>query len=78
MKKKVLGFPNISTDNYLSIVLENWGLEKNFGCIRPIYGIVFLLQDFLNCYKYSLKWVDLFYQYPDMIKLNPVFFPEGK
>lgn len=37
----------------------------------------FLMQDFLNCYKYALKWVDLFYANPSMISLNPVFFLKG-
>lgn len=37
----------------------------------------FLMQDFLNSYKYASKWVDLFYQNPNMIHLNPVFFLKG-
>lgn len=37
----------------------------------------FLLQDFLNCYKYASKWVNLFYDHPNMISLNPVFFLKG-
>ena len=37
----------------------------------------FLMQDFLNCYKYASKWVDLFYQNPSMINLNPVFYLKG-
>ena len=37
----------------------------------------FLLQDFLNCYRYASKWVDLFHQNPSMINLNPVFFLKG-
>ncbi|MDN3491165.1 hypothetical protein [Winogradskyella bathintestinalis] len=37
----------------------------------------FLLQDFLNCYKYASKWVDLFHQNPSMINLNPVFYLKG-
>ena len=37
----------------------------------------FLLQDFLNCYRYAAKWVDLFHQNPSMINLNPVFFLKG-
>jgi hypothetical protein len=39
------------------------------------YG--FIVQDFLSCYKYSKKWVDLFYEYPKMIIQNPVFFLRG-
>jgi hypothetical protein len=37
----------------------------------------FLVQDFLSCYKYSHKWVALFYDNPNMIYLNPVFFLKG-
>ncbi|MBU2527492.1 MAG: hypothetical protein KKC03_12920 [Bacteroidetes bacterium] len=37
----------------------------------------FLLQDFVSCYRYSQKWVDLFLIREDMIGLNPVFFIKG-
>ena len=35
------------------------------------------MQDFINCYKYASKWVNLFYDNPSMINLNPVFFIKG-
>ena len=57
--------------------------EKKFG-FREKYWFYnanlwrsFLVQDFLSCYKYSLKWVTLFYDNPQMIYLNPVFFLKG-
>jgi hypothetical protein len=37
----------------------------------------FLTQDFLSSYKYASKWVDLFEEEPEMIKLNPVFYLKG-
>ncbi|AXT21070.1 hypothetical protein D7030_08685 [Flavobacteriaceae bacterium AU392] len=37
----------------------------------------FLTQDFLACYKYSSKWVNLFYDNKNMIAINPVFFLKG-
>ena len=37
----------------------------------------FLVQDFLASYKYAFKWVTLFYDNPNMIYLNPVFFLKG-
>ncbi|MBW4360439.1 hypothetical protein [Flavobacterium taihuense] len=37
----------------------------------------FLVQDFLSCYKYAYKWVNLFYDNKNMIFLNPVFFLKG-
>ncbi|MGB1042657.1 MAG: hypothetical protein ACPGU6_04625 [Tenacibaculum sp.] len=36
-----------------------------------------LTQNFLNAYKYSSNWVNLFREYPKMISLNPVFFLKG-
>lgn len=57
--------------------------EKKFG-FREKYWFYnanlwrsFLVQDFLSCYKYALKWVTLFYDNPSMIHLNPVFFLKG-
>jgi hypothetical protein len=35
------------------------------------------MQDFRNCFKYASKWVELFYDQPDMTQLNPVFFLKG-
>ncbi|WP_264537640.1 hypothetical protein [Flavobacterium sp. N1736] len=37
----------------------------------------FLVQDFLASYKYAYKWVTLFYDNPNMIYQNPVFFLKG-
>ncbi|MBS7253926.1 hypothetical protein [Flavobacterium branchiicola] len=37
----------------------------------------FLVQDFLASYKYAYKWVQLFYDNPNMIYQNPVFFLKG-
>ena len=57
--------------------------EKKFG-FREKYWFYnanlwhsFLVQDFLGSYKYAYKWVTLFYDNPNMIYLNPVFFLKG-
>ncbi|MDX1829366.1 MAG: hypothetical protein R3342_07455 [Lutibacter sp.] len=36
-----------------------------------------ILQDFVNSYKYSQKWVDLFDEEPNMKLQNPVFYLKG-
>ncbi|WP_420553775.1 hypothetical protein [Tenacibaculum aiptasiae] len=36
-----------------------------------------LTQNFLNGYKYSSNWVNLYREYPKMVKLNPVFYLKG-
>ncbi len=37
----------------------------------------FLTQDFLACFKFANKYVELFYDHPKQIRLNPVFFLKG-
>lgn len=53
------------------------GFREKLWYYKALLWYNFLLQDFLNCYRYALKWVDLFYQNPKMINVNPVFFLKG-
>ena len=57
--------------------IKDLGFREKLWLYKAYLWYSFLMQDFLNCYKYSMKWVDLFYQNPDMISLNPVFFLKG-
>ena len=56
---------------------KNLGFREKLWLFKAHLWYSFLLQDFLNCYKYASKWVDLFYEHPAMINLNPVFFLKG-
>lgn len=53
------------------------GFREKLWLYKTHLWYSFLLQDFLNCYKYASKWVDLFHQNPNMIRLNPVFYLKG-
>lgn len=53
------------------------GFREKLWLYKAHLWYSFLMQDFLNCYKYASKLVDLFYQNPSMINLNPVFFLKG-
>jgi hypothetical protein len=57
--------------------IEELGFREKLWLYKSYLWYSFLIQDFLSCYKYSKKWVDLFYANQDMIKLNPVFFLRG-
>jgi len=57
--------------------LNKTGFREKLWFYKAQLWYSFLLQDFLSCYKYASKWVDLFYQNPNMIHLNPVFFLKG-
>jgi len=53
------------------------GFREKLWLYKSYLWYSFLTQDFLSCYKYSKKWVELFYDNPNMISLNPVFFLRG-
>ncbi|WP_370214616.1 hypothetical protein [Mesoflavibacter profundi] len=57
--------------------IKDLGFREKLWLYNAYLWYSFLLQDFKNCYKYALKWVDLFYENPAMITLNPVFFLKG-
>ncbi len=53
------------------------GFREKLWLYKSHLWYSFLIQDFLSCYKYANKWVDLFYEHKEMINLNPVFFLKG-
>ncbi len=57
--------------------IEELGYREKLWLYKAHLWYSFLTQDFLSCYKYSSKWVDLFYEHSDMIYLNPVFYLKG-
>lgn len=53
------------------------GFREKLWLYKAYLWYSFLTQDFLNCYKYASKWVQLFYDHPKLINSNPVFFLKG-
>lgn len=57
--------------------IDTLGFREKLWLYKAHLWYSFLIQDFLSCYKYASKWVDLFYENKEMINLNPVFFLKG-
>ncbi len=57
--------------------LKKLGFREKLWLYKAHLWYSFLTQDFLSCYKYSSKWVDLFNENKEMIYLNPVFYLKG-
>jgi len=72
--KRVTEFFNTNLPDYNP---ENMGFREKLWLYKTHLWYSFLTQDFLSSYKYASKWVTLFYENPDMINLNPVFFLKG-
>src|SRR5690606_29997614 len=65
------------TDRLPKFEISQIGFREKLWLYNAHLWYSFLLQDFLNCYKYASKWVHLFYDNLPMIRLNPVFFLKG-
>ncbi|MFS4418447.1 hypothetical protein [Maribacter sp. 2307ULW6-5] len=57
--------------------LETLGFREKLWLYKAHLWYSFLTQDFLSCYRYARKWVDLFEDNKEMIYLNPVFYLKG-
>ncbi|WP_298532901.1 hypothetical protein [uncultured Algibacter sp.] len=57
--------------------INDLGFREKLWLYKAKLWYSFLTQDFLACYKYASKWVNLFYKNHEMIVLNPVFFLRG-
>ncbi|GLB50409.1 hypothetical protein [Neptunitalea lumnitzerae] len=57
--------------------IEDLDFREKLWVYKSHLWYSFLIQDFLSCYKYATKWVDMFYENPSMIYLNPVWFLKG-
>lgn len=65
------------TDYLPEVDINLIGFREKLWYYKSHLWYSFLIQDFLSCFKYSRKWVALFYETPSMIKLHPVFFIRG-
>ena len=57
--------------------VEDLGFREKLWLYKAHLWYSFLIQDFLSCYKFASKWVDLFNEHERMIYLNPVFYLKG-
>ncbi|MBT8301975.1 MAG: hypothetical protein HKP42_06435 [Maribacter sp.] len=57
--------------------IDDLGFREKLWLYKAHLWYSFLIQDFLSCYKYAKKWVDLFNENEKMIQLNPVFYLKG-
>ena len=58
--------------------IQKIGFREKLWLYKAHLWYSFLIQDFLSCYRYALKWTELFFEHPTMIILNPVFFIRGE
>lgn len=57
--------------------LEELGFREKLWLFRAHLWYSFITQNFLSCYRYSMKWIELFNANPHFIPVNPVLYLKG-
>lgn len=57
--------------------LDKMGFHEKLWLYKAYLWYSFLIQDFLSCYRYATRYLDLFKDYPNMLTHNPVFYLKG-
>lgn len=53
------------------------GFKERLWLYKASLWYSFLTQDFLGCYRYSMKWKELFVEYNHLIPIHPVSYLKG-
>lgn len=53
------------------------GFREKLWLYKAHLWYSFISQNFLSCYRYSSKWIDLFKEYPHLISVHPVSYLKG-
>ena len=53
------------------------GFREKLWLYKAHLWYSFITQDFLSCYRYSLKWIDLFNENPHLVSIHPVSYIKG-
>ncbi len=64
-------------DNLPKFEIENLGLKERLFLYKAFLWYNYLTQDFVSCYRYAQKWVDLFHENPKLKETNPIFYLKG-
>lgn len=68
---------NYFKQNLPAFNIKKLGFREKLWLYNSNLWLSFLIQDFMSCYKYAKKWVELFEDEPKMISLNPVWYLKG-
>ena len=73
-KQEITTYFNEAMPNY---ELNRLGFREKLWLYKAFLWYSFLVQDFISCFKYATRFVELFEENPAMISRNPVFFLKG-
>ncbi|WP_311195905.1 hypothetical protein [Antarcticibacterium sp. 1MA-6-2] len=57
--------------------IKKLGFREKLWLYKAHLWYSFITQNFLSCYRYSSKWIDLFSEYPHLVSVHPVSYLKG-
>ncbi|MEH6406595.1 MAG: hypothetical protein V7767_04875, partial [Leeuwenhoekiella sp.] len=73
-KQEITAYFHQNLPNY---DLNTLGFREKLWLYKAYLWYSFLIQDFISCFKYATRYVELFDESPKMIERNPVFYLKG-
>lgn len=68
---------NYFKQNLPEFEIAKLGFREKLWLYKAHLWYSFISQNFLSCYRYSSKWIDLFKEYPHLISVHPVSYLKG-
>jgi hypothetical protein len=68
---------NYFKQNLPEIDIAKLGFREKLWLYKAHLWYSFISQNFISCYRYSSKWIDLFKEYPHLISVHPVSYLKG-
>ena len=57
--------------------IKDIGFREKLWLYKAHLWFSFITQDFLACYRYSMKWIDLFNEHKHLVSIHPVSYLKG-
>lgn len=64
-------------ENLPEYTFSELGFHEKLWLYKAHLWYNFISQNFLSCYRYAMKWIDLFEEYPHLVSLHPVSYLKG-
>jgi hypothetical protein len=68
---------NYFYENLPEYQIKNIGFREKLWLYKAHLWFSFITQDFLACYRYSMKWIDLFNEHKHLVPIHPVSYLKG-
>ncbi len=76
-EEEAMEIKNYFQDKMPDFEFSRLGFREKLWLYKSHLWFNFISQDFLACYRYSKKWIELFNENPHLIRIHPILYLKG-